>query len=184
VKWPSIRVAPVSSPHDGFTLLEVLVALVIIGLGMVAVFDQLSQMLTTAARLRDKTFANWIAEDQITELQVNRAYPKVGDRSDEIEMADAEWTYTIKISQVPNMELRRVDVTVSFLDSPDDILSEVAGFVRPPSVGANGNSQGGQGGTESNPQVGDTDSSAGETVFGAGFTPLDPNAIDTSGENQ
>ena len=78
----------------GFTLLEVLVALVIIGLGMMAVFDQLSQMLTTAARLRDKTFATWIAEDRITELQVNGQYPKVGDQSDEVEMAGADWTYT------------------------------------------------------------------------------------------
>jgi general secretion pathway protein I len=75
----------------GFTLLEVLVALVIVGLGMIAVFEQLNQMLTTTARLRDKTFATWIAEDRITELQVNGQYPKTGERSDQIEMARAEW---------------------------------------------------------------------------------------------
>jgi len=184
VNFPAAGVSRASPSSEGFTLLEVLVALVIIGLGMMAVFDQLSQMLTTAARLRDKTFANWIAVDQITEMQVNREYPKVGDRSDEIEMANAEWTYTIKISQVPNMELRRVDVTVSFLDTPDDILSEVAGFVRPPSVGGTDNSRGGQDGTESGTQVGATDSPSGESSFGAGFTPLDPNAIDTLGERQ
>ena len=168
----------------GFTLLEVLVALVIIGLGMMAVFDQLSQMLTTAARLRDKTFATWIAEDRITELQVNGQYPKVGDQSDEVEMAGADWTYTIKTSQIPNMDLRRLDVTVSFLDTPEDILAEVAGFVRPPQIGANSNLQGGQDGSDSDSEAGGTDASSAGTGFGAGFTPLDPNAIYTAGEDR
>ena len=102
--------------NNGFTLLEVLVALVIVGLGMIAVFDQLSQMLSMTARLRDKTLANWIASDRITELQVNEQYPKIGETDDEIEMARADWAYTVKISQVPDMDLRRVDVTVSFAD--------------------------------------------------------------------
>ena len=44
----------------GFTLLEVLVALVIVGLGMIAVFGQISQSLTATARLRDKTLATWV----------------------------------------------------------------------------------------------------------------------------
>jgi general secretion pathway protein I len=164
----------------GFTLLEVLVALVIIGLGMMAVFDQLNQMLMTAARLRDKTFANWIAVDRITELQVNGEYPRVGDRSDQIDMARAEWAYTIKISQVPNMELRRVDVTVSFVDTPQDILAEVAGFVAPPKIVGNTASGNEQDDGSTDPGGG---SSAG-TGFGAGFTPLDPNAVYSSGETQ
>ena len=56
--------------QKGFTLLEVLVALAIIGLGMVAVFSQLNQSLLAASRLRDKTLASWIALDRITELRV------------------------------------------------------------------------------------------------------------------
>ncbi len=167
----------------GFTLLEVLVALVIIGLGMMAVFDQLNQMLTTAARLRDKTFATWIAEDRITELQVNGQYPKVGDQSDEVEMAGADWAYTIKISQIPNMDLRRVDVTVSFVDSPEDILAEVAGFVTPPQSPIASNAEAEQDEGNANPPASDADGASTGTGFGAGFTPLDPNAVFTPGED-
>jgi general secretion pathway protein I len=166
----------------GFTLLEVLVALVIIGLGMMAVFDQLNQMISVAARLRDKTFANWIAVDRITELQINGQYPKVGDQSDQIEMVNAEWTYTIKTSQIPNIDLRRVDVSVSFLDSPEDILAEVAGFVTPPQTAINTDSVPDQSGT-GEPASGSGGASTGPG-FGAGFTPLDPNAIYTPGESQ
>jgi general secretion pathway protein I len=146
----------------GFTLREVLVALVIVGLGMMAVFDQLNQMLTSAARLRDKTFATWIAEDRITELQVTGEFPKVGERSDEVEMARALWAYTIKISGIPEMDFRRVDVTVAFADSPDYVLAELAGFIGPPQQRANPD----QG------DAGDADAGIG-TGFGEGWAPLD-----------
>lgn len=115
----------------GFTLLEVLVALVIVGLGMMAVFTQLNQSLSAASRLRDKTIANWVAVDRITELRVTGGYPKIGQLEDEIQMANSTWLYTIDVSQTPVDNLRRLDVSVSFVDTPDDILAEVAGFVSP-----------------------------------------------------
>ena len=175
---------PATCDSKGFTLIEVMVALVIIGLGMMAVFDQLNQMISMAGRLRDKTFASWIAVDRITELQVNGQYPKVGDQSDQIEMANAEWTYTIKTSQIPNMDLRRIDVTVSFLDSPEDVLAEVSGFVIPPQAVNTPDAEAGQNGSDADQQASGGDGSPAATGFGAGFTPLDPNAIYTSGETR
>ena len=169
----------------GFTLLEVLVALVIVSLGMIAVFGQLNQMLSASARLRDKTLAHWIAVDQITELQAIGAYPKVGESSDEVDMASATWTYTVKTSQIGDLAMRRVDVTVAFADTPEQILAEVRGFLAPP--------QGGGGTGGGNPQTGDTppDSDSGSspspggtinpaagTGFGDGWDPLNPNEYD------
>lgn len=117
------------APHQkGFTLLEVLVALAIIGLGMVAVFSQLNQSLLAASRLRDKTLASWIALDRITELRVNKAFPNVGESSDEIEMANVNWSYTIKTVQLSDT-IRRLDVSVSFADTPGSVLATVSGFV-------------------------------------------------------
>lgn len=116
----------------GFTLLEVLVALVIVSLGMIAVFSQLSQMLNATSRLRDKTLAHWIAVDQITELKALAAYPSVGQKSDEVDMAKATWVYNVKTSQIGDLAMRRVDVTVAFADFPEDILAEVSGFLAAP----------------------------------------------------
>jgi general secretion pathway protein I len=114
--------------QKGFTLLEVLVALAIIGLGMVAVFSQLNQSLLAASRLRDKTLASWIALDRITELRVRKAFPKVGESSDEIEMANMNWSYTIKTVPLTDT-IRRLDVSVSFADTPGYVLTTVSGFV-------------------------------------------------------
>ncbi len=179
----------------GFTLLEVLVALVIVSLGMIAVFGQLNQMLSASGRLRDKTLAHWIAVDQITELQAIHAYPKVGERSDEVDMARTTWSYTVKTSQIGDLAMRRVDVTVAFADTPERILAEVSGFIAPPQQGIaqsqqqsggapppppsgqqqlddDGNPISGQTGTGSQP-VGDG--------FGNGWEPLNPNEYQSDG---
>lgn len=115
----------------GFTLLEVLVALAIIGLGMLAVFGQLNQSVTAAGRLRDKTIADWIAVDRVTELRLSGQVPADGTSSDDLETVYAKWHYSVKVStpssQLPN--LKRVDVTVAFADKPDRPVATVVGFL-------------------------------------------------------
>ena len=86
----------------GFTLLEVLVALVIVGLGLTAVFGQLNQTLMATGLLRDKTFATWVAVDRITELRVSAEFPDVGERSDSVEMAGVE-PHVVHVVAVHNL---------------------------------------------------------------------------------
>ncbi|MCP4926102.1 MAG: type II secretion system minor pseudopilin GspI [Gammaproteobacteria bacterium] len=116
----------------GFTLIEVLVAMAVLSFGMIAIFAGLSQSLSVTSRLRDKTLASWIATDQIVELQVTGEYPEAGNRHDQVKMARNDWVYDLQITNIPQLDMRRIDVTVSFADSPDDILATVIGFIGPP----------------------------------------------------
>lgn len=157
---------------DGFTLLEVLVAMAILSLGMIAVFSGMNQSLSATTRLRDKTLASWIATDQITEMQVTGEYPDAGNRRDQVEMAHLEWVYEMKISKIPQIEMRRIDITVSFADSPEDILATVIGFIGPRQTGATA------AGTQNAPntQTGDEESTSG---FGSGWEPPKENFGET-----
>lgn len=113
----------------GFTLLEVLVALVIVGLGLMAVFSQLNQTVMTASLLRERTLAHWVAMDRIAELRLVGDLPDLGERSGEVEMAGVEWSYELRFSEVGIENFRRVDVSVSFADRPDRVITELAGFL-------------------------------------------------------
>jgi general secretion pathway protein I len=113
----------------GFTLVEVLVALAIIAFGLIAVFSQLGQSATAAARLREKTLAHWVATEKLTELRLSRAFPGLGTSSDEIEMANTRWRYEIRISATEGSELRRADVSVAFADEPDRPVATATGFL-------------------------------------------------------
>ena len=44
----------------GFTLIEVIVALVVIALGMLGVIQAVSQTASNTGYLRDKTIAHWV----------------------------------------------------------------------------------------------------------------------------
>jgi general secretion pathway protein I len=117
------------SPSAGFTLLEVLVALAIVALGLMAAFGQLNQTASTSARLRDKTFAHWVAQDRLTELRLQREFPPLGNRSGEVEFAGVAWKYTLRVEATPRPDVRRVEVDVAFAERPEARLTTLTGFL-------------------------------------------------------
>ena len=95
----SSRLDPSPSPRAllarGFTLIEVLVALVIVALGMMGVIQAVIQAATAGTYLREKTLAHWIAMNLITERRLQTAPPEIGTSSDEIEFAGQRWRWTV-----------------------------------------------------------------------------------------
>ncbi|HEX4153135.1 MAG TPA: type II secretion system minor pseudopilin GspI [Steroidobacteraceae bacterium] len=58
-------------PHDdGFTLVEVLVALVVVAIGLMALMMTVSGTARTSGYLRDKTLAEWIALNRLAEVRL------------------------------------------------------------------------------------------------------------------
>jgi general secretion pathway protein I len=116
----------------GFTLLEAMVALVIVALGMMAVNTQINRYVVTARYVEDKTLASWIGTNTITELSLGAQWPDLGTDSDDIDYAGRRWHVVTEVSETPVENLRRVDVAISASDSPDDVLHRVSGLLEPP----------------------------------------------------
>ncbi len=116
----------------GFTLVEALVALIIVALGMMAVHTQLNQYAVTSVYIREKTLASWIATNVLTELSVQGEWPEPGSEDDEIEYAGRQWHYTVEISTTQVENLRRADVSVSLAEDPERVIHTVSGLIEPP----------------------------------------------------
>jgi general secretion pathway protein I len=104
----------------GFTLIEVLVALAIVAVGMAAVLGTLNSSADTIVYLRDKTFANWVALNQIAQVRLTGQQPATGDTSGDADFAGRSWTWhqTVSTTQIPGLE--RIDVSVR----PSDVKVE------------------------------------------------------------
>lgn len=116
----------------GFTLIEVMVALVIVALGMTAVHSQISRYAIGAATIEQKTLASWIASNKLTELSIEPTWPAIGDSEEEIEFAGRYWLVRTEVSETEVENLRRVDVYVSLSDQPERTVHQMMALIEPP----------------------------------------------------
>jgi len=96
----------------GFTLIEVLVALAIVTIGMAAVLGALTSSANTSAYMRDKTFAQWVALNQIALLRLSGQMTPTGNSDGDTDFAGRKWHWRREVTatQVPGVV--RIDVKV------------------------------------------------------------------------
>jgi general secretion pathway protein I len=101
--------------NRGFTLIEVLVALVIVAVGMGVLMSALTSSARSVVYLQDKTFAEWAALNQITllrlQLQQGNLPPQKTTNGD-FDYAGRSWHWRQEVvaSSVPGLE--RIDFKV------------------------------------------------------------------------
>ena len=120
-----------SRRDQGFTLIEVMVALAIVAFSLTAVAASMGQMIDTANAMRERTYASWIAQNEIAEMRLANVIPEVTSTSGEVDYAGTEWAWRAVVSETGVENLFRVDVTVSYAGSPDSIRT-VSGFIGEP----------------------------------------------------
>jgi general secretion pathway protein I len=113
----------------GFTLIEVMVALVIVSIGMVAVIQAVSQAASNGSYLRDKSIAQWVALNQLTLMRIAQSPPTKGGLSGETEMAGQRWRWKAEVIDTAVVSMKRIDIAVSAADTDENSqLVTVTGF--------------------------------------------------------
>ena len=116
------------SSSKGFTLLEVMFALLVVALTMGAIVEAGGYSSRRTFQLTEKTIASWIAQNQVTLYRARRTWSSASNKSGNVEMADNKWQWKMKISKTDDPLLRRLDVDVYLLDG-EDIKASATGFI-------------------------------------------------------
>jgi len=120
------------SRRAGFSLIEVLVALAVLAIALAAVTKTASESARNAGYLRDKTMADWVAMNRITEMYALNEWPAVGRRQGAEPMGGRDWEWTTQVSDTADEDIRRVEVEVRRdKDEEDFLISRVAFLPRP-----------------------------------------------------
>ena len=101
-----------SSNSRGFTLLEVLVALVIVGTALGASLRAVGGLTQNSSGLRSAMMATWSAENRLAQIRLGREYPAIGKRSFECPQGDLRLICEEDVLSTPNPFFRRVEVSV------------------------------------------------------------------------
>ena len=103
---------------SGFTLLEVMVALLIVALALTTLVKGAAEKVNNATYLRDKTFAQWVAINKTSEWRVQKLFPRVGRTSGQQMMGKQQWYWVANTIATADKNIRRVEVSV-FKDEDD-----------------------------------------------------------------
>lgn len=114
---PRPAVARARVPGNGFTLIEVLVALAIVAIGMSAVLEAMTSSANTAIYLQDKTFAEWVALNRIATVRLSGTLPAVGTSNDTLEYARRSWEWQEKVTATKIAGMVEIEVDVRPADS-------------------------------------------------------------------
>ena len=96
----------------GFTLIEVLVALGIVAIALMAGLQATAALTRNAQRQSDVLLAQSCAENELVKVRLAKQMPGVGDSSVACEQAGQVFTVALAVRPTPNPNFLRVDAQV------------------------------------------------------------------------
>lgn len=119
IRLPGIRSA------NGFTLIEVLVALFVVATALAALGFAGAQAISNQGRLEERTLALWAADNRLAETRLQRSL-QAGTSSGSERIGNRDWHWRRQVQLAPGGQLWRIDVTI--FDAEDQPIYIHTGF--------------------------------------------------------
>ncbi len=116
------------SKQAAFSLIEVLVALAILSVGLIAASRAAVLASFDQSVLRDRTLARWVAHNALSEIRLQPQMATVGRVQREYEQAGIKFTALTDVTATPSPLFTRVQVRVVRSDNVEHELATAIGF--------------------------------------------------------
>ncbi len=116
-----------SKQHDGFTLIEVLVALAIIAVALTAGMRVLAQSVDGASSLKARTLALWVAENRLARAQLGEAAFDAATGQET--QAGLTFAWRQSITATPNPAFRKIEIVVTDPAQTSYALARLVGYL-------------------------------------------------------
>lgn len=98
--------------QKGFSLIEVMVALVIVAVSLGAVIHAVGTAANHEAMIGEQALARWVGMNQLAQSKLEHAFPKVGETKGDDEMAGTKWVWVQKTLSTDDENVRRVELSI------------------------------------------------------------------------
>ncbi len=101
-----------SRANAGFTLLEILAALLIAAVGLGAVSKVIGSTATVLQISEERLTGSWVASNHLAELRLSRVWPAATETDQQSSMGGRTWYLRQKVSSTTDPDLLRIDIGV------------------------------------------------------------------------
>jgi general secretion pathway protein I len=119
----------------GFTLVEVLVALAIVSIALMAALRAAGQGTNAVSELRSRQLAGWVAENRLAEHRARGDWLPLGIARGTQSQGGFQFAWREEVIATPNPAFRRVDVFVAAPVDESRAIARLTGFVVQPPPG-------------------------------------------------
>jgi general secretion pathway protein I len=117
---------------QGFTLIEILVALAIVAIGLAAAVRATSQVTAGTENARIRLVASWVAQDRLAEHSARADWPAPGLVSGSASQGPFAFAWREIVSATADPSLRRIDIAVAEAARPDYTVARLTGYLFAP----------------------------------------------------
>ena len=114
----------------GFTLVEVLVALSVLSIAVVALVKVQGESAAAASATRARLYAQIVAENRLVETVTTPDALIAGTTTGDVRLGPQSWTWTQDVAETGDREITRIDVSVRGAGE-DTVLAGLSGFKGP-----------------------------------------------------
>ncbi|WP_226646365.1 type II secretion system minor pseudopilin GspI [Microbulbifer variabilis] len=109
--------------QGGFTLVEVLIALVIFGVIAASVLRTMQSSVQRQRVMEERLAANWVAQQVLSQVRVQTPWPPIGEKKEEVSFAQRDWEVTAKVEATTEERLRHITIKVGYPDAENPTLT-------------------------------------------------------------
>ncbi|RJG51679.1 type II secretion system protein GspI [Motilimonas pumila] len=111
------------------TLLEVMVALAVFAAAGLAIMNTASEHVRSLSYLQEKTFATWVASNQLVQLKLEKKWPSGTWIKGKSEMAGQDWYWQWHGVETGDPAFKALDIQVGQDEDFESYVTEIRTYV-------------------------------------------------------